>query len=152
MKDDIDLDSDEFSEEDLDAQDARVAAITGELHPRVSDEILSKYQDYLGGNLIKPCRLTGIEDFAWEEVYILGIGDDQEYNELKKIRPSYTDEFDFIGFEDPFDVNEGLFVRVRRVSDKKLFPLPLAELEAIDESSGNYQLLRDYTVWFVNSR
>jgi hypothetical protein len=41
---------------------------------------------------------------------------------------------------------------MKRVSDKKKFTLPLAELKAADKRSKNYQLLDDYSVWFVNNR
>ena len=49
------------------------------------------------------------------------------------------------------DVYEaGIVVNVKRVSDKRKFVIPLADLEAEDEKSRNYQLLNDYVVWFVN--
>ena len=41
---------------------------------------------------------------------------------------------------------------MRRVSDKKTFLLPLANLEAVQKKSPQYQLLDDYAVWFVNWR
>jgi hypothetical protein len=41
-------------------------------------------------------------------------------------------------------------VNVRRVSDKKTFVLPLADLKATDKKSQNYELLDDYSTWFVN--
>jgi hypothetical protein len=46
----------------------------------------------------------------------------------------------------------GILVNLKRVSDKKKFTLPLAELKATDEKLKNYQLLDDYSVWFVNNR
>ena len=42
--------------------------------------------------------------------------------------------------------------QVRRKSDGKEFYLGLAEIKAVDEKSLNYQLLDDYSVWFVNNR
>jgi hypothetical protein len=41
---------------------------------------------------------------------------------------------------------------VRRKSDGKEFHLGLAEIEAVDKKSKNYQLLNDYAVWFANNR
>lgn len=152
MTDDFDRDDDVYSEEDMDEQDARVAAILGEPFAEVGETTLIKYQDYLERQLTMPCRLTGIEDFAWEERYVFGLGSKRKYEKLKKKWPSYTDEFEFLDFDDHWDNAEGLFVKVRRVSDEKAFAMPLADLKAIDESSGNYQLLDDYSVWFVNSR
>jgi len=50
------------------------------------------------------------------------------------------------------DECDGIFVYVQRISDKKKFVLPLADLKATDRKSKNYQLLDDYSVWFVNNR
>ncbi len=50
------------------------------------------------------------------------------------------------------DYYDGIFVNVQRVSDKKKFVLPLADLKSTGRKSGNYQLLDDYSVWFVNNR
>ncbi len=50
------------------------------------------------------------------------------------------------------DYYDGIFVNVQRVSDKKKFVLPLADLKSIDKKSKNCQLLDDYSVWFVNNR
>ena len=48
--------------------------------------------------------------------------------------------------------DEDIGGRVRRRSDNREFWLGLSELEATDKKSKNYQLLDDYSVWFVNSR
>lgn len=47
-------------------------------------ETIEIYKNYLEINLELPVKLTGIEDFNWEEYYIFGPGDEQEYEELKK--------------------------------------------------------------------
>ena len=47
---------------------------------------------------------------------------------------------------------EDLAARVRRKSDDKEFYLGLAEIEAIERDTLNYQLLDDYSVWFVNNK
>ena len=113
-------------------------------------ETIEIYKNYLEKNLTFPIKLTGIEDFEWEEFYLLGPGDEQEYEELKKKRPSYTDTFNMIRIDEYYDEDYGLFAKVTRISDKKRFQIPLSELEAIDKKSNNYQLLDDYSVWFVN--
>jgi hypothetical protein len=100
-------------------------------------------------NIKRPCQLTGIEDFSWEEYYILGPGDKKEYEELKKTQPSYQDVYTFISFDDQVE-DEGLMVKVIRISDRKQFVLPLADLKATDKKSPNYRLIDDYAVWFVN--
>jgi hypothetical protein len=71
---------------------------------------------------------------------------------LKKTQPSYTDKFALISFVEDIDEWYGLLARVQRASDKKKFILPLADLKSTDRKSKNYQLLDDYSVWFVNNR
>ena len=137
---------------EIDKQDERISSIFGGEIPDVTEESLSTYLTYLKEHLELPCELTGIEDFDWEEYYVLGPGDQKEYERLKKTRPSYTDKYDLLSLSDEVDGWVGILVNVKRVSDKKKFTLPLAELEATDERSKNYQLLDDYSVWFVNNR
>ena len=133
-------------------QDKRIEEILGRENIPVSEKSLKKYLKYLKQNLDLPCQFTGIEDFDWEEYYIFGPGSEKEYERLKKIRPSYEDIFKMISFEDDFDEDYGISVKVQRISDKKRFTISLADLEATDKKSRSYQLLHDYSVWFVNNR
>ena len=102
--------------------------------------------------------MTGIEDFDWEEFYVFGPGDKEEYKQLKKTQPSYRDRYDLLEIDPEADsewmlyAGEDIPALVRRKSDGQQFYLGLAELKATDRSSENYQLLDDYAVWFVNSR
>ena len=121
----------------------------------VNMENLKKYLEYLKDNIETPCIVTGIEDmgcFGWEEYYNLGPGSEREYSKLKKKYPSFTDEYTLLGFHDDFDEEEGLYVDVQRISDKKKFSLTLADLEGVDKNSKNAQLIHDHSVWFVNFR
>ena len=47
---------------------------------------------------------------------------------------------------------EDIAARVRHVCDDRKFNLGLSEFEATDEKSKNYQLLDNYSIWFVNNR
>src|SRR6266446_5503420 len=137
----------------LDKQDQRIANIFGTQDvPDVDTDTLERYLAYLTQHLALPCQLTGIEDFDWEEYYVIGPGSKAEYERLRKTRPSYLDTYDLLSFEDDVDLDEGILVHVRRISDKKKFLLPLANLEATQKKSPQYQLLDDYAVWFVNWR
>jgi hypothetical protein len=140
----------------LDKQDQRIADIFGTKDvPDVTDETLETYYDYLKQHLEMPCQVTGMQDmgcFAWEEYYTFGPGSKREYEKLKKKRASYTDTYDLLSFDDDYDEDYGLVVNVRRVSDKKKFALTLSDLEPTDEKSKNYELLDDYSTWFVNWR
>src|SRR5215813_2994723 len=138
----------------LDKQDQRLADIFGAKEvPDVTTKTLERYLAYLKQHLTLPCQLTGIEDlgcFSWEEYYTFGPGSKKEYEQLKKKRASYTDTYELLGFDDEVDPEDGLLVHVKRLSDKKKFTLTLSDVQATDEQSKNYQLLADFTVWFVN--
>ena len=137
-------------------QDKRIADIFGTYTvPKVTEETLALYLDYLKQHLEVPCQLTGIESrgcFAWEEPYIFGRRRPKEYTQRKQQQPSYTDIYAWLNFEDACDPYDGLVVKVKRVTDSKRFVLPLAHLKATEKPSTNDQLLDDYVVWFVNGR
>jgi hypothetical protein len=133
-----------------DQQRQRLADIFGtEDVPSVETETLERYFDYLKQHLDLPCQLTGIEDFPWEEIYVIGPGDKEEHEELRKTQPSYLDTYELLSFGD-ITWRSGMTVNVRRLSDKKTFVLPLADLETTDQKSKNYELLDDFSAWYVN--
>src|SRR6266700_7535822 len=135
-------------------QDRRLADIFGtQTVPKVTEETLAIYLDYLNQHLEVPCQLTGIESrgcFAWEASYIFGRRRPKEYAQRKQHQPSYTDTYTFLSFEDAYDPYAGLAVTVKRVPDSKRFVLPFAHLKATEKPSNNAQLLDAYAVWFVN--
>ncbi len=144
-------------ESDSDEQEERIFKILGvsEDDADVNWENLNIYFEYLEKNLKIPCLLTGIEDmgcFGWEEYYTFGPGNEREYEKLKKKYPSYTDDYELLSFSDEIDEEKGIFVHVKRTSDKKKFTLPLADLEGVGEKPKIDQLINDYVVWFVNYR
>ena len=128
-------------------QEKRIIVILGTKKLDVTRKTLSTYLAYLKNHIEVPCQLTGIEDFEWEEAYVFGFGSKKEYEKLKKTQPSYTDKFNLIDFIDDIDDEYGgIFVNVQRLSDKRQFILPLADLKSTDKKSKNYQLLDDYSV------
>lgn len=134
-----------------DEQDKRIAALFSEEDtPEVNEKNLEIYLDYIKTHLKLPCQLKGVEVFTWEEPYLLGGWSRAEYKELKKKKPSYSDVFDLLDFNEDIPTHYGILVSVRRVSDRKKFTLPLADLEAIDGKSENYRILDDYSVWLIN--
>ncbi|MDJ0717389.1 MAG: hypothetical protein QNJ54_24755 [Prochloraceae cyanobacterium] len=124
--------------------------------PEVTQAHLEHYLKWLQGQLKVPCILTGIESmgyFSWEERFEFGYGSPQEYEKNKKEYGSYhqcyeLNTLDKAKVEGDWDI----LAPVSRVSDGKRFTIPLSELQAADRSSENYQLLNDYTVWYVNWR
>lgn len=133
-------------------QENRIEAIfqnkTEDLSRRL--ETIKIFKEHLDQNLSYPVELTGIEDFSWEEFYVLGPGSQKEYEELKKSNPSFTDTFNLEKIDEQFDDYYGLIANVIRTSDKKRFQIPLCDLESTNEKSKNYKLLDDYSVWYVN--
>ena len=116
-------------------------------------ETINIYLQYLKENIELPFVATGIDDFPWEEKYVVGYGSKKEHENLRKNNPSYLDEFEIFNFfedEDEYENDEQIFVRTRRLSDQKEFILELDNLKSIDKKSKNYRLLDVYAVWYVN--
>ncbi|HBG04404.1 MAG TPA: hypothetical protein DDY22_02335 [Geobacter sp.] len=132
------------------AQEIRIEHILGEDNLKVSYQSLTAYRTHIQNSIEFPCDVTGREDFPWEEIYIYGSGDKNEYAELKKSQPSYTDIYTFMSFDNQIDDKNGLMVKVKRLSDSKEFVLPLADLKVTGTTSSNHELVHDYAVWFVN--
>ncbi|MFK7906074.1 MAG: hypothetical protein AB8B69_13155 [Chitinophagales bacterium] len=133
----------------LDDHEERIVEILNTNDFEVSYERLETYRNFLLKELSEPVILTGIEDFPWEERFIFGFGDDDEYEELKKTNPSYTDTFQLIEILKPVRYSNDLRAKVKRESDEKVFHINLSNLEAIDNSS-NYAILNDFSIWVVN--
>jgi len=136
----------------IDEEEKRIYHILNSEDLSVNDENLLKYLDYLKVNLKIPCILTGSEDFDWEEPYILGGWNKKEYEKLKKTNPSYTDDFEFIKLEEEYDDWKGIHANVKRISDKKVFAIPLWDLKVIDKKDSNFQIVSDYSSWMTNYR
>lgn len=144
---DEDLEENNF---DLDEFEHKVQKILNVKNIDVSEKSLKKYLEFLKKNIKMPCNLTGQEEFVWEEEFVFGRGNKKEYEKLKKIRPSYSDVFKLLRFEDLISEEVGILVEVQRVSDGKNFTLPVADLEATEENSPNRDLFDDYAIWFFN--
>ena len=125
----------------MDSQENRIAQILAdgdvdnEEMQEKSPETIVKYLHYLKENIEFPCMVTGMEDFPWEEKYVLGPGNKKEYEKLKKDNPSYKDKFEILNFYEDEDYDEPIMVSVRRLSDQKEFILDLDCLEAVDKLS-----------------
>ena len=116
----------------------------------VDEDNQDTYFEYLKANISKPCQLFASEGFSWEESYMFGGGNKKEYEKLKSTRPSSSDTFEFMSLVEEIDEERGIFVKVRRLSDKKTFSLPLWDLKVENEKSPNYLLIADYSFWMSN--
>lgn len=143
--------------DEYDEQMQRWEAILGAAFEGTQEEGLEVFFKYLKANLQLPCEVTGVEDFRWEEPYVIGGWSPTEYKRLKKTQPSYTDKYDLLELERGWRsewmmFNEDTVAHVRRKRDGREFALGLAELRATDKKSRNFQLIDDYAVWLVNNR
>ncbi|MCR4289342.1 MAG: hypothetical protein NUV86_03665, partial [Candidatus Scalindua sp.] len=59
-----------------------------------------------------------------------------------------VDSFELIELLEP--ENTDIFAKVRRISDNKMFKIRMDWLTAEDEENPNYQLMEDYSGWWVN--
>ena len=131
----------------MDKSEQRIHAVLGDDNERTPKNA-RRYLVHLKKHLSFPLRVTGIEDFLWEEPYVFGYRDRNRYEEMKKTNPSYTDEFDLIDILDP--ESDDLVAKIRRGSDGQTFQMGLSWLRCVDKKSPDYATLNDYSVWYVN--
>jgi hypothetical protein len=129
--------------------DKRIQKILGE-NRRRNQQNSSRYLEYIKSAVKLPCRLTGIEDFPWEERYVIGGWDKDEYEELKKENPSYTDVFEVLELLEPDRESDDIIAKLKRLTDLKIFEVGLSWLKCLDSDDENYQLIEDYAVWHTN--
>jgi len=108
-----------------------------------------RWRQHLLTNLTLPLRVTGTEDFPWEEPYVFGAWDADEYEDLKKTKPSYTDTFELLEIGEPDEDND-LTAKVKRVSDQKMFDIGLSWLIPTSKKDPAYTMMDDYAVWHYN--
>jgi hypothetical protein len=133
-----------------DAEEKRISILLDSQDTSVTETNSQKYYKYLKKNVQTSCVLTGMEFFDWEEPYLIGGWSAVEYENKKLTNPSYTDRFKLVGFIDKIDDWKGILVKVKRLSDKKIFELPLWDLKLIDKKSSAYLLISDYSSWMTN--
>jgi hypothetical protein len=134
----------------FDQEEKRIAKILTGDDLSVNEENLNTYFDYLQKNLQKPFIVTGSEVFSWEEKYTFGGWSKKEYEEEKKTKPSHSDKFQFMELYEEIDDSVGILAKVKRISDKRQFELPLWDLKCEDKNSKNYVLISDYSSWMTN--
>ena len=140
----------------FDKQFERIDRIIGTGGKVSFKDALERFHEHLQNTVQLPCEVTGIEDFKWEESYIIGPGDPKEHEQLRKKQPSYQDVFDLLAIHKGIVSKWMLFpgrdlaAHVRRTSDGKEFCLGLAELKVVDKRPQNFQPLGDYALWFAN--
>ena len=144
-------------EMDWPAIKARIEEVLGTTE-RSRAESLQCWFDHLSANLPLPMNVTGDEDFAWEEKYVIGGMDPDEYKRLKKRQPSYEDEYELLklsmGERSQWMMfpGEDLAAHVRRISDGRMFVMGLSELKACDQSIPSARWMEAFGAWLVNSR
>lgn len=126
----------------------RIHSVLGDDSSRSGDTAL-RYLSHLRRVLRLPLRVTGREDFPWEEPYVFGGWSGSEYERLKKTNPSYTDVFDLVELLPP-EEHDDVSAKLRRVSDRRMFTIGLSWLTTENEDTPEFQILDDYATWHVN--
>ena len=132
----------------MDKHHSRIQMILGEDVERTM-QTAELYRKYLLKQLPLPVLVTGNEDFPWEEPYVLGVWDQDEYEELKKTNPSYTEKFELVNLDKPNRFDD-IMAKLKRVSDGKQFEIGLSWLCSTEENSDSHLLLDDYGRWHTN--
>ena len=139
-----------------DEQDQPIEAIIGgPIEDADRDEARERFYRHLEAHLELPYEVTGQSDFDWEEWYVFGGGDRDEYEELKKTQPSYSDHYELLSVsldtsEWMLFQDEDLAAHVRRTSDGREFVLGLSELKPVAGASPNAQLIEDFSTWMAD--
>ena len=141
------------------AQDLRVINIlapgqanTLENVPYLDVGTIQKYYHYLDNTLEKGLQLTGRESmgyFEWEGCFEWADSEPREYKRLKKMKASYTDRYEFSSLILNIS-SENIIAKVVRVSDQKIFDIPLEDLEVCNKANSLMDILEDYSYWYVN--
>jgi len=130
----------------VDMQHARIRSILGKKCKR-NRENAGRYLHYLQKALVRPCRLTGREDFPWEKDCLKKGWASSAYQEMRKEQPSFLDQFELLELLPLPPEGLEVMARVRRIEDRKHFEIELQWLECVEFKNENYQLLDDYTSW-----
>ena len=131
-----------------DDREKRIETVLGNDNGRCARNAL-RWRAHLLENLPLPLRVTGTEDFPWEERYVIGGWDPEEYKELKKSNPSFEDIFDLVEIGEPGKRND-LIAKIKRLSDGKEFEIGLSWLMPEGDDESLHTSLRDYGGWHWN--
>lgn len=125
----------------------RIHSILSDDNERTPDNV-RRHLDHLRHSLKLPLRVTGVEDFPWEEPYVFGAWSQAEYRRLKKTQPSYTDKFDLLDLAETEE--DDLIARIRRISDGRELSIGLSWLKSVDRKVEGFTVLEDYATWYTD--
>lgn len=106
----------------------RISKILQGVDPNDEMKCLQKWVEYLDKSLTFPIQAIVSES---EDDWLIKIGDKVIIKSLPHIVDMY-----------------GIIASIRL--DGKKYEFPLCDLEVIDKSSANFQLIEDYGIWFAN--
>jgi len=108
-----------------------------------------RWLDYILNQVALPTRVSGIEEFSWEEPYIIGGWDQEEYKELKKTNPSFSDIYELVGISLP-ENGDTLMAQIVRISDRLTFHMRLCFLEGCSGDKIVDSIIDTYAYWHYN--
>ena len=108
-----------------------------------------RWLNYILNQVALPTKVSGIEEFSWEEPYLMGGWDQKEYEELKKNNPSYSDMYDLVGISLP-ENGDTLMAEIVRISDQTTFHMRLCLLEGWSGDKDTDSIIETYVYWHYN--
>lgn len=152
LEQDKDWDGEDYEYEEINFLEfePKIKMILGSNKLQVNWVNLQKYLIYLNNSIKKPCILTGNQEFAWEKCYILVPSLKKQHDKLRQTKASSMDRFKLIRLVPEISESEGIMAEVERLSDQKVFTLPLYQLEEAEPITANYELIDNYVTWFEN--
>ena len=106
----------------------RIQKVLDGIHPDDEDACLEVWLEHLDNSITFPFEAELVESEGYGPIRI-------------------GDTFTVFGFDEIF-AGYGILVDVKK--DRQIYQLPLADLKVKDEQTPQYQLVRDYVVWFDN--
>lgn len=120
--------------------------------PWVNALTIKQYFQYLNKKITTGLLLTGRESlgyFSWEERFEWEGETGSNYDRLRRDKGSYKDKYFLQSLYERTNEMQ-ITATVMRKNDKKVFEIPLNDLEVCHKNSKEYQILEDYSYWFVN--
>lgn len=105
--------------------------------------------NYILNHVTLPTKVSGIEEFSWEEPYIMGGWNQTDYEELKKTNASYSDMYDLVRVSLP-ENHDILMAEIIRISDQSTFHMRLCFLEGCSGVKAVDSIIDAYSYWHYN--
>ena len=118
--------------------------------PPVTYQNLAIFFEQLSCELPQGFLLTGVGCegyFEWQGRYETALVEAGNYDRMKLRKGAYSDAFTFVRCE-RINQRNGVIAKVCRITDSKIFKIPLVDLEAYDSHTHAALLIESYARWY----